>query len=416
VFRIILIGSLLLVSFVRAEESNQFDSIQSLIKEAYQNNAELRYYEAELGIAKGQRTQAGYWKNPTVNGSYGKKKVTDGGENLQGEGQTYSFSITQPFEFPGKGSLKKAIANKNVAIAELGLKQFRMALAGQVRIKCFELAAAQRGLEGAKLISNRSQDLIKLLQKNSKSGAKPLLELRLLESNLLEIQEQSRLLEENYYKTRLELTNLLGRPTSYLPQIDVRIPNPEKDFAKNDVVMKVFNENIPLKIKKLEYDRADRELSYEWMSSLPDLEIGPYYSYEKAGDRETTMGLTASLTLPLWDQGRGRIEEAHARRDQVQASMIDNKRKLESQILQLINSYELSKKQIGQISPNFIEGQFDSAELADRQYRLGSIDIRMFLESQRAFLNGQQIYYQTHIDVWRKYLDILLMSGEMVYE
>jgi outer membrane protein, heavy metal efflux system len=173
VFRVILIVSLLLINFVQAE-NDPFDSISNLIKEAYQNNAELRYYEAELGIAKGQRTQAGYWKNPTVNGSYGKKKVTDGGENLQGEGPTYSFSLTQPFEFPGKGSLKKAIANKNVTIAELGLKQFRMALAGEVRIKCFELAAAQRGLEGAKLIGSRSQDLIKLLQKNSKTGAKPL--------------------------------------------------------------------------------------------------------------------------------------------------------------------------------------------------------------------------------------------------
>jgi cobalt-zinc-cadmium efflux system outer membrane protein len=397
-------------------ENPQFDSIESLVKEAYQNNAELRYYEAELGIAKGQRTQAGYWKNPTVSGDYGKKKSTDNGKNLQGEGQTYTFSLTQPFEFPGKGSLKKAIANKNVAIAELGLKQFRMALAGQVRIKCYELIAAERGLEGGKLIASRSQDLIKMMQKNSKTGARPLLEVRLLESNLLEIQEQTRLLEENYYKTKLELTSLLGRPTSYLPQINPALPVPERSFDKNIVVLKVFNENIPLKIKKLEYDRADRELNYEWIGFLPDLEIGPYYSYEKAGDRETSMGLTASITLPLWDQGRGKIEEAHAKRDQAQASMIDNKRKLESQILQMVHSYELTKIQLSQLPPDFIESQFNSAELADRQYRLGSVDVRLFLESQRAFLNGQQIYYQTYIETWRKYLDILLMSGEMIHE
>ena len=99
-----------------------------------ENNAELRVFEAELAAAKGQRTQAGFFKNPEISTEIGGREVRDSENVLQGNGTTFSIAVTQTFEFPGKGTLRKAIANKNIEIAELGLEQFRLALTGQVRL------------------------------------------------------------------------------------------------------------------------------------------------------------------------------------------------------------------------------------------------------------------------------------------
>ena len=99
-----------------------------------ESNAELQVFEAELAAAKGQRTQAGFFRNPEISTEIGAREVRDSENVLQGNGTTFSIAVTQTFEFPGKGTLRKAIANKNIEIAELGLEQFRLALAGQVRL------------------------------------------------------------------------------------------------------------------------------------------------------------------------------------------------------------------------------------------------------------------------------------------
>ena len=107
--------------------------IEELVTEAINNNLELRSYEAELGVARGERRQAGMWKNPEFEGNYAYRRVSDAQELLTGEGVSRGLAIVQTFEFPGKGSLRKAIANQNIRLAELGVQQFRQALAGQVR-------------------------------------------------------------------------------------------------------------------------------------------------------------------------------------------------------------------------------------------------------------------------------------------
>jgi len=135
-----------------AEETITLDA---LVAEALANNPELKFYEAEVAAAKGERRAAGEWANPELSAELGNKRVEDLSGNKLGDGAVWSVSVAQTFEFPGRVSLRKAIAGKQIELANLGLEQFRVALAAQVRSLGFKVLAAEEKATAAREVSSR---------------------------------------------------------------------------------------------------------------------------------------------------------------------------------------------------------------------------------------------------------------------
>ena len=102
-------------------------TLEALVAEALEKNPELKFYEAEITAAKAGRKTAGLLGNPELSGGIGQKRVSSGA--LADEGTAWSVSVVQPFEWPGRLGLRKAIANRDIELAELGYARFKIALA-----------------------------------------------------------------------------------------------------------------------------------------------------------------------------------------------------------------------------------------------------------------------------------------------
>ena len=97
--------------------------LDALVADVLEHNPELNFYRAEIAAAKGERRTAATWANPELAGTVGDKRVTD--SSFVGEGVAWSVSVRQPFEWPGRIPLRKAIANHQVKLAALGFDQFK---------------------------------------------------------------------------------------------------------------------------------------------------------------------------------------------------------------------------------------------------------------------------------------------------
>ena len=136
-------------------------SLDDLVSEALAKNPELKFYEAEIAAAKGGRKAAGAPANPELSGGIGQKRVSGGG--VSAEGVAWSASVLQPFEWPGRLGLRKAIANRDLELAQLGYARFKVALAGQVRTLAYGLFAAQEKAAAAGEVADRFQALSEVL-------------------------------------------------------------------------------------------------------------------------------------------------------------------------------------------------------------------------------------------------------------
>lgn len=414
--KVVILGATILsiaIQDSRGAESTASEAwnVESIVAQALAHNAELKFYEAEVAATKGQRTQAGLWKNPEFTGEYGSRRISDAEGALQGSGFTRSIALTQTFEFPGKGSLRKAIANKEIEIAELGLKQFRLSLSARVQMLAYRYQAASINATAAEEISERSRTLIELLKKRPLTGVVQLLELRVIEGSLVELQQSAKEFIQQREETRLELNALIGRPSSQPLVIQSKLRHPNHQLDVNQLILDGLQQNLQLKGRIAELEKSLRQVSAAKLEAAPDFSVGPFFSQDKAGDLEENFGGSLTMTLPLWNWNQGNVLTAKARRDQADALLLDARRKVESEIARRCRAYELSRKQLSQIPDNLIHQLRDASDLADRQYRIGAIGVQLFLEVQQEFLNTQKILNEAAMDAWSNWFDLVLLTG-----
>jgi cobalt-zinc-cadmium efflux system outer membrane protein len=390
------------------------NTIKGLVNRALESNAELRVFEAELAAARGQRTQAGFFRNPEISTEIGAREVRDSENVLQGNGTTFSIAVTQTFGFPGKGTLRKAIANKHIEIAELGLEQFRLALAGQVRLLAYEHLAAVSEAEAAESVYRQSNELSSQLASQTGFGARQQIEIRLIQANLVElgvaIKEASLRREE----TRTKLNALLGLPQNMPLRIRDPLSPPDNRLEANRLVFAARESNPLLKIRRRELERSARELTAARLDVAPDFAIGPFFSHDVAGDTEQNIGATISATVPVWDWNIGNIQSAKARRDAAEALRVKAERDIEAEILSRFKAYELTLRQLGMIPSDLLQNVREASTLADTQFRNGSINAQLYLDTQSAYLDALRVSQNAVLDAWRTLLDLNLLTGGSV--
>src|SRR5436305_4211906 len=187
-------------------------SLDALVTEALARNPEANVYRAEIAAAKGERRTAGEWQNPEATTDLGAKFVRDYHGDTLGEGVSWSLSATQTFEYPGRVSLRKAIANHQIALAELGLEGFRATLAARVRAAAFRAALGRAKVDAASEIAKRFEDLASILSQRPAAGVAPQLEARIIEASATSLKRRPLEAQREMQSAIYELNQLRGAP------------------------------------------------------------------------------------------------------------------------------------------------------------------------------------------------------------
>ncbi len=387
-------------------------TVSELVSEALTNNPELKSAEADLAVAKGARVQAGLWKNPDVSGFLAWRQVTSPGSFSNGYSD--QLTITQTFEFPGKATLRKAIADQDVALAEAGLVQFRSALAGRMKLLAYRYALAQQNREAADQVVSRTTELIALLNKRPRSGMQSMFDSGILEGNLADLAVTQHDLSLEEATALAELNILRGWPAS--TPITVVLPSglPPLPSSLDRLLVTSLTTSPILQMKELDLKKARLQVKASKLAPAPDFAIGPFYSLDKASDHDQKIGATLTVTLPLWNQNQGNIATDQAALAKTEATEEQARRDLELSVSKIYQSRQLLDAQLKQSDSGLLERLSQLSDMADRQYRLGAINLTTYLEVQRQFLSTTRSAHQIVLDANSLDLDLQLLTGTMI--
>ena len=376
------------------EETNAAMSLDALVAEALDKNPELDFYEAEIAAAKAGRKSAGALANPELSGGIGQKRVNAG--NISAEGVAWSASLIQPFEWPGRIGLRKAIANRDIELAELGRERFKIALAGRVRSLGYGLFAAQEKAAAAGEVAERFKALREVLVQRDPAGLTPLLESRVIEATELNAQRKASDASLAAQAALLELNQLRGVPTESefvisKTQLDFR-PSSEKE----SLLATARTNNFELRMRAVDLAQQGFRVKLAKNERYPALAIGPTFSEERVGDdREQIIGVGVSVPLPLWNRNGANITTAKARQHQAEISFNLAQRDIERQVITAALTYETKLREMGKWRPDSVQHFKDAAELADRHYRLGAVPISTYVELQQQYLEAVESLLDT---------------------
>src|SRR5262245_17264166 len=247
-------------------------SLDALVEEALEKNPELNFYRAEVVAAKAGRKAAGLWSNPELGGSVGQKSVR--GSGMPEEGVAWSASVLQPFEWPGRIGLRKAIANRDIELAELGYERFKVALAARVRVLGYTLFAAQEKAAAAREVADRFRALREVLVQRDPAGLTPLLEFRIIEASELTMQRASTEAALASQAALLELNQLRGQP----PDTRLSIPQTHLSFRTPDRLETLLTlartNNFELRLRSVELTQQGFRVALARNERFPALSIG----------------------------------------------------------------------------------------------------------------------------------------------
>lgn len=383
--------------------------LEALVADVVERNPELNYYRAEIAAAKGGRRNATTWANPEVSGSVGQKQVRGGG--LSQEGVAWSVGVQQTIEWPGRLPLRKAIANHQVQLAELGLAQFKAALAARTRTLAFNLFAAQEKTAAAREVADRFQQLREVLVQRDPAGLTPLLETRIIEATELTLKRKAGEAAQSAQAAMLELNQLRGGPWTQPLQVrPTRLvfgTAPDTDA----LLAAARTNNFELRMRQVEIEQQGFNVSLARKDGYPAFTVGPYLSQERAGDREQQVGVALSLPLPLWNRNKGNVETAAARQQQAETSMQVAQRDVERRIVEKALSYQTKLAEMGNWRPESVDEFRNAADLADRHYRLGAVPIATYVELQKQYLEAVEALLDTRREALEAGQELQRLTG-----
>lgn len=370
-------------------------SLDALVAEVLDKNPELAFYQAEIAAAKGEQRTAKALPNPELSTSLGVKRAKDAAGNVFGEGNAWSVALQQPFEWPGRLALRKAIASQQVALAELGLENFRAALAARTRTLAFGVFVAQQQADAALEISHRLHALAEVVVQRDPAGVTPKLEQRIIEASAIVAQKRATDAVVAARGVLIELNQLRGLPLAS----SLRIAETPLKFAPppdpETLLALARTNNFELRQRIAELEQQGFRVDLAKNERYPAVTVGPFISGEKASDSQRIVGVGVSFPLPLWNRNAGNIEVAQARREQAQTALNVAQREVERKVSETYLAYAARIGEITRIRPDAAQDFRETADLADRHYRLGAVPLATYIEMQKQYLEALEALLDT---------------------
>jgi cobalt-zinc-cadmium efflux system outer membrane protein len=361
---------------------------EGLVAEALAKNPELNYYRAEIKAARGERRTAGEWANPEATSDVGAKIVNDSNGNSLGQGATWSISAAQTFEYPGRVSLRKAIANRQIALAETGLEGFKVALAARVRSLALRVIVNEERVAAVRKVSERFEELISVLSQRPTAGVAPLLDTRLIEANAIALNRRKAETARDLQSAMYEINQLRGSPI----EAGLNLGKSDLTFSPLPALEELLNaarsDSYEVRTRLVELEQRGLKVKLARNERWPAIKIGPLVSNERADTSEYRVGIGFNLALPIWNQNAGNIETANAKAIQAEASLSATIRAVERKVADAAFAYETQRDELMKLQPVTLDQLREAAELADRNYRSGAVPVVTYTEVQKQYLDA----------------------------
>jgi cobalt-zinc-cadmium efflux system outer membrane protein len=275
---------------------------------------------------------------------------------------------------------------------------------------------AQEKIATTREVADRLESLSDILGQRAPGGVTPALEARIIEGNTLTLRRQER---EGTLAAKLplvQLNQLRGRPVNDALQL----PSARIVFAEPprlpSLLASARARAFEIRIREAELAQQGFKVSLSKNERYPAITVGPFYSYEKAADREVQAGIGVSVPLPFWDRNAGNIATSKAREQQAQASLVTTQRDVERRVAENSAIFQAKRGEIEKWETESAERFREAAESADQNYRLGAVPVSIYVETQKQYLEIIGALFDLKKDALQAAQELETLTGIKLYQ
>lgn len=280
-------------------------------------NPTLRAKRLEIGEPQALLIAAGQWPNPELGVSV--RPGIDGAPST-------AVGLDPLFELlrPGERSARTALAEARVDAvrAEIAAEEYRVAT--DARRARLAILAAEQSLRFLEQEAALRDEALALVRRRQELGEGTALDVLLVELEQAEVQRALRFARADEGRLRRALLAALGLP----PTFSLRLADSGRplafsladDVPDEDLDARVLAGRLDLRTLQARYAAVEQELRLAVARQWPRLAIGP--SFDHDADRTKSLGLGASIELPLFTRNQAEIAEKEAARSRARAEYV----------------------------------------------------------------------------------------------
>jgi len=396
-----------IIAIPEASDRSELTLLQ-IADRVHQSNELIQAQKLKIKSVEAQGRQATAWQNPLVSAELGRLKDT------QNHNMTYDFRITQPIYFPGKLGKQGEIFEREAEIQKIQGDDLAESLSLEAAYHAYAFSIAE-------LRASHVQDRIKRMSlmrtfMRAQSFASPakVIQRNIVSTQLVGLQkllnQETAESESSWQKLNVYLNekNKVKVITPWLADLH------EIDIV--DFINRVRDGNRRLKAKKVEISRIDAEVSFQKRVPLPDVSVSAFYRREALENPGANQfyGAAVTVPIPVLNANRAGVEASEKKLEAARAEQ----EYILREVLQLARAAHAEYTQKKKLFDNFDAAQIPALEkqmlFADRELKLGRIDLLSYLELEVKTHEALQAYYETQLELVKVIAQMIYLMGDSV--
>jgi outer membrane protein TolC len=344
-------------------------------------NPDLVALRTSEGVAQAQAFAAGLFPDPTF--SIGVDRPLNGGSGvITAIAAALGIDLAELIRRPYR--IQEARANLEAVRWDIVWAEW---LTGaQARLLATRAVHLERSIDLAEEFERLSADLLSRALRATSRGDLAASELEIRRVAASDAAARARSLEALLVDAKLELNRILGFDPSEVLVLEAPRQSLTSWPTAEDLFTRAVEQRADLAALRAAYDGS--------MATAQSAQLGryPLPSISLNGARDTsdvrTLGPAVSVTLPLWNRGRGEIAVVQATRAQLRAEYSARLETIRAEVAATLAALELARRQHAEVARN-IEPLIPRVVAAERAVRNGDLPLAVAATSRLTLLDQQ---------------------------
>jgi outer membrane protein, heavy metal efflux system len=393
-----LISIIFLTAFLGNDSfASEVVSLESLVREALQNNPEIKAARARWEASTKRPSQEGSLPDPTIGVSWQNVRFDRITLNEDPDSMI-RFPFTQELPFPGKLSLKEKVAKQKAEAQEQSYEAVVRKVIADLKQAYYDWYMINKSIEITQENKELSEKFLKISEAKYEVGLGIQQDVIRAQVEVSKFIEQLEILQQQKGVVEARITSILNRPPLGTLGAPEDLEKPAIDLTAKELY-KLIEDNSPiLKMREKIVESETEALKLAKREYYPDFSIGiaPGIMGMADGGIQGVWEVAIGLKVPLyfWRKQRFGVQEAALELSAAKEEYSSDKQDL----LFMINDNYLAAKTSENLIDLYENGIIPQSSLslnsAISGYQVGDIDFLTLLNNLTTLFNFELEYYR----------------------
>ena len=390
---------------------------------ALTRNRALIAARLQVDDAEVLRVVAGLYDNPEV--SYSIANLVLGAGNPQEpldlhpkffEQRIQNVEISQTLDVWFKRSARRAAADAGLQVAHLQVQDAVREVSFAVRSAFATVLREQWESALAAEARQRYDETVNLSRKRHDAGEISEAELRKIELEKLKYVNGAINADHELAVARGRLATLLAYDSASALPAKLQEPPPLPRTAANlgQLQSQALQQRPDILAAQAQVQQAGLVLQSEERDAFPDLTVGVGYArslFQISGDNPHTLGLSASLPIPLFNRNQEGVGRAGVEQRRANNAVLALALAVGQEVTEAVRGLGRAHAMLDIFETEMLQRADSALAVAEKSYKAGAVSLLELLEAQRTYLETRATYLETLYD-WRQALvDVAYATG-----